>query len=329
MPTENKLIAGGAALLALILLALQIVGGLEYTEGASLYTRSSMVVAMVTLAALPLFIEAARSVKAPGLALAIGIAFLGLLAYSLPAVVGRTGEVKEVKVVVAGDVVAWKSEIALHKRTLAYAEPQALAECAGAPSPLPIQGWPECKRKSATVTALKSTIADLERKIANAGGASAQLGDIGSETWAWALSPIAKVEAQTIRRGSAVGFAAGLDIAIWSLLWLAGRMLRTGGAVANDNAPPPSGGKLIEERAALPAPSPVLVAADLDDDSKAVLAAFKGRQGPMTNGEIQKAMGLASKGEASKRVTNAVVAGVVVRERAGREVLIRPAASVH
>ena len=76
------------------LLALQVVGALEATEGASHYTRASMIVAMCAVAVLPVFIHVAWGHRLRALAIVLCIAFVALLAYSLPAVVGRTGEIK-------------------------------------------------------------------------------------------------------------------------------------------------------------------------------------------------------------------------------------------
>lgn len=83
-----------------------------------------------------------------------------------------------------------------------------------------------------------------------------------------------------------------------------------------------NGGKLDEMRPLLPAPDvmPVMASATtaepvvIDEDTAAVLKALKGRTEPMTNDEMRKAMRIKSKGEASRRVSNAVASGLVVRE---------------
>lgn len=92
----------------------------------------------------------------------------------------------------------------------------------------------------------------------------------------------------------------------------------------------PSGGKDVETaQPALPAPMVPLMAAEakaepavFDEDTAAVLKALKGRQAAMTNEELRAAIGR-SKGQTSKVVTKAERAGLVTRERNGREVQIR------
>jgi cation transport ATPase len=90
--TSISLLRAGATTLACVLLGLQIVGGWEYTEGGTLYTRASMIAAMVTLAALPVFIEAARREGKPAISVALFVAFVAFLAYSLPAWRGQGGQ---------------------------------------------------------------------------------------------------------------------------------------------------------------------------------------------------------------------------------------------
>ena len=108
----KKVTALGALGLAAALLGLQVILGLEYTAGGTPGTQIGMVLAMVTLALLPVFIETARRKGHKAIAVALGVAFVAFLAYSLPATTGRTGEIKEVKVAAAADVALWQAEIA-------------------------------------------------------------------------------------------------------------------------------------------------------------------------------------------------------------------------
>lgn len=215
-----------AALLSLAgaggLLALQIVGGLEYTHGGSLYTQASMIAAMVALALLPVFFAMALRHDARMIAGTLGIAFVAFLAYSLPATSGRTGEIKEAKATAADDVASWRSELAEITKQLNWAIPDKNAECLNAPDPLPSEGWPKCRRKTGTVTALEERRTKLEEQI-KAAGMSGATGDLGSALWAWALSWFG-VTASTIRKGSVIAFAVGLDFAIWSLVALGERL---------------------------------------------------------------------------------------------------------
>lgn len=201
-------IAGG-------LLALQIVLGLEYTEGGTLGTRASMIAAMITLAALPVFVYLAvrsRQVIAAG---AFTISFLALLAYSLPATTGRTGEIKETKALAAADLALVKAELGSITKTLNWARPDMLSECVGAPNPLPPNGWPKCRAKTGTVAALEDRQAKLEDELK--AGRSMETGDLGSDIWAWALAPLG-VTAETVRKASVLAFAVGLEFAIWALV---------------------------------------------------------------------------------------------------------------
>jgi hypothetical protein len=220
LPSPAALVTAaiGALLGAAGLLALQIVLGLEYTDGGSLGTKASMIGAMVTLALLPVFCAIAWRYGAHAIAVAIGISFAAFLFYSLPATSGRTGEIKEAKASIADDVALWKSEHDENAKQLRWAVPDKNGECAGAPNPLPPNGWPACRRKTGTVTALEERQAKLEAQI-RAAGTAGVTGDLGSTLWAWALS-WAGLTAGAIRKGSVIAFAVGLDFAIWSLVAL-------------------------------------------------------------------------------------------------------------
>jgi hypothetical protein len=225
-----KITAYAALAMAGLLLSLQVLLGLEYTEGGSIGTQASMIAAMVTLAALPVFIEAARQAGARGVALALFVAFISFLAYSLPATTGRTGEIKETKVSAAGDVAGWKAEADSLTKSLIWARPEMLAECDGAPDPLPPQGWPKCRRTKATVTSLQERQAKLESMIAKAGPTA---GDLGSDLWASALG----LSPAVVRQVSVMSFAIGLDVVIWSLIWFATTVLTAVPKASNDNRP--------------------------------------------------------------------------------------------
>lgn len=221
VPSTAALVTAGiaAVIAALGLLALQIVLGLEYTDGGTLGTKASMVGAMVTLALLPVFLAIAWRYGARLIACAIGVSFGAFLFYSLPATSGRTGEIKEAKANVAEDVVRWRSEHDENAKQLRWAVPDKNSECVGAPDPLPPKGWPACRRKTGFVTALQERQAKLEADI-KAAGTAGVTGDLGSTLWAWALSWFG-VTAAAIRKSTVIAFAIGLDFAIWSLVALA------------------------------------------------------------------------------------------------------------
>jgi hypothetical protein len=55
------------------------------------------------------------------------------------------------------------------KQTLAYAVPDMKAECLDAPKVLPPKGWPECRRKRASVEAFQEKLAKTEDSISRSG----------------------------------------------------------------------------------------------------------------------------------------------------------------
>lgn len=219
----KKLAASGAIGLAAALLGLQILLGLEYTDGGTLGTRASMIFAMVTLALLPVFIETARRSGNKAIALALGVAFLAFLAYSLPATTGRTGELKEVKVTAAADVARIRDDIQRTNVTLDWARQDWIAECGTGEGK-------KCRAKRNTVQALEDRVAKLTADLKAAG---TQPGDLGSDLWSWATG----LPPDTVRKVTVLSFAIGIDVAIWSLIWLATSLLVRPFQVANDNRP--------------------------------------------------------------------------------------------
>ena len=356
MTTTTKWAVAAAVLLAIGLLILQIIGAMEYTAEGSLYTRASMIAVMITVAALPLFIEAALHVKARFLAGVIGVAFACLISYSLPAIIGRTGEAREVKTLAANDarmdVIRWRNELRGIEKTLLAATGDANGECTGAPAPLPESGWPKCRRKQGTVKALADSKAELECKIGRGtwvktGGAGecrkpeetkdARVGDFGSEAVAWALAPLGKakgidIDATSVRKTNSIAYAAGIELAIWSLLWLAGHMVRVGANGVPVSGNPPRGGKLDETVPAIspPVETPVMAApreeTPEERDTRLVLEALAQAGRPVSNDELAGLM-LVEKSEATKRRKVAEASGAVISERDGAFLVIRRAAA--
>lgn len=210
MSKAYKALCGGAIVIAAGLLAVQIMGGIEYTQGGSTYTRVSMIAAMVTLAALPIFIEAARRIGARGVAVALFVAFLAFLAYSLPANVGRTGEIKQAKVAEAAAATRVRDDLERTTKTLEYAKPDMISECGTGEGK-------RCRAKRNTVAALEARKAMLESNLASAEKSAP--GDVGSEVIAWASAGV--LPAADVRKVGILGFALGLDVAIWALIWFA------------------------------------------------------------------------------------------------------------
>ena len=205
-----KIAAYAALAMAGCLLGLQIVLGLEATAGGSLGTQASMILAMVTLAALPVFMEAARKVKAWGLVVALGVAFVAFLAYSLPATTGRTGEIKQAKVADAAAVARVRDDLQRTTVTLEWARKDMIEDCGSGEGK-------RCRAKRNTVQALDDRAGKLRAELS--AGEKAAPGDLGAEAWAWAS--FGTVAPETVRKGGVIAFALGLDVAIWSLIWLA------------------------------------------------------------------------------------------------------------
>jgi len=67
------------------------------------------------------------------------------------------------------EIARLKSDAESIRQTLQYAVPDAKAECKGAPDPLPVKGWPECKRKSASVEAFTEKLERTEARLQKLG----------------------------------------------------------------------------------------------------------------------------------------------------------------
>lgn len=251
-----------------------------------------MIVAMTTVAFLPVFIHVAWSYRLRALALALSVAFVALLAYSLPAVVGRTGEIKEAKAAASVDRVSVEADLRSTTTRLEWARGDWVSECrtgAGA----------QCKGKAQTVQALEARVEKLRGELR-----TAPAGDLGSETWAWASA--GTVSAETIRKGSVIAFAIGLDVAIWALVWMATALVSR----------PTTVSPTVYRASDLVIP-PGTTDAELEELRKLLRT-----RGALTNNELAGLMGVV-KSEASKRVSKAVAAGMVSRRRVGREVAIQ------
>jgi hypothetical protein len=303
-----------AMALAAALLGLQLLSAVEYTEGGTLYTRASMIAAMVTLAALPVFIEAARREGHRSIALALFVAFVAFLAYSLPANIGRVGEVKEAKLAQAGGVTRAKEELASVKARLATATDAMTKECATGIGT-------KCLGTRNTVHVLEDAKRSAEAAVAK--GEVAALGDVSSDTVSWAL--LGSLSPETVRKGSVVAFAAGLDIVIWALIWFACATATRKETPAKVAAPADDEGEKRPEPKVVEFPRPrILHSAPevTDHELEAMRMAFCAGDGPVSNDEFARRMGV-TKAEASKRAAKGIALGILHKQRIGREVAIR------
>jgi hypothetical protein len=297
--------AGAAIVGAGCLLGLQVIGGLEHTAGASFYTVASTIAAMVTVALLPVFIHFATHISKT-LAVVLTVGFLGFLAYSVQATIGRTGEYRETKALGKNDAGRIQAELAHVKQTLAWAVPDVEKECR-------IVGE-ECKRKRKTVQLLIDEQSKLNADLRNLG--SARLGDIGSTTVAWALA--GHVSEETIRKASPLGLVLGLETVIWGLVWLATAAIQT----AWNMAPVRVAVQAITEREEPFTPDEL-------EELRQILLDHKRKHGGkgFNNNTVADLIGV-SPGESSKRVRDAAACGLVTKVRNGREVLIQPVEGV-
>lgn len=198
---------------AIGLLALQIIGGLEYTEGGSTYAKWSMIASLATVALLPVFIEVARQNKAYGICIALGVAFAAFLLYTLPATIGRTSEVREAKAIEAtgsvGNLKRIEGELDRAQERLADAFLKADQECS--------TGFrAKCEGWRSVIAERQGRVDEITKEI---NGTKPKTGDVGSEALAWTAAGF--VSAESIRRLSSLSFGFGLDVSIWALVWLA------------------------------------------------------------------------------------------------------------
>lgn len=203
----------GAIAWAIALLGLQIMAGIEHTEGGSAYTRMSMIATMLTIACLPVWIEAARRTRSWGICAALSVAFLAFLTYSLPATIGRTGEVKEVKVAEAKASGEGRKlleqELNRTSERLQMAINDVAAKCKNA--------WSDnCKSARLLESERQARVDQIRTELGHT--PAPKIGDVGSDSLAWALTALG-VPADAIRRFSALAFAMGLDIIVWALIW--------------------------------------------------------------------------------------------------------------
>lgn len=199
------------------LLALQILGAIEYTAGGTLYTQASMIAAMVAVAALPLMIEWAWHRKAKGAAAAMSIALVAFLAYSLPATTGRTGEAKEAKANTAGkaleDKARTQADYDATKKLVDESNKWQPKACAGGVGK-------DCKSATFILNQRQASLEKLAKQLE--GFQAAPPGDLGSSLWADVL----RTDEETVRNGSILAYALGLEAGIFGLMWFFGRGLR-------------------------------------------------------------------------------------------------------
>jgi hypothetical protein len=213
-----KYIAPASALvMACGLLALQVCGGLEYTEGGSLYTRASMIAAMIAVATLPLVIESAWARKSRGPAAVMAVSLLAFLAYSLPATTGRTGEIKESSAALETKALEDKARVQAD-----YDATKKLVDESNAWQPKACAGGngKNCKSATFILNQRQASLNDLGNQLE--AFKAPPPGDLGSALWAGVVG----LEAATVRKASVLLYAVGLEAALFGLMWFFGRSIR-------------------------------------------------------------------------------------------------------
>jgi len=191
-----------ATVAAILLLCIQINFAVEHSSGSSNGALAAAVAAYVCLALLPLLAISAFRDGRPAWGACLAAATVCFLAYSLPISVGRAGEASE-------------------RATLASTEYQATRdamerECGTG-------AGPRCRGRIQTLERLGPR----------------PVGDLGTEAMAWILSPFG-IDADAIRRVSAIFLGIGLDLAVLSLSGYAGGAgRRRPAAVAPEPEPEP------------------------------------------------------------------------------------------
>jgi predicted DNA-binding protein (UPF0251 family) len=206
---------------------------------------------------------------------------------------------------------------------LTEAEKVAARACKSAPDPLPAKGWTGCKLRRADVHGLQSRLDGVKLEAEEAKGS---------------LKPI---NAQADQIGAMFGgeaarvFAVAQPVFVPVFFELAAAFLFIAGfagvhpqSVKKSYALPPAddeGEKKPTPKDVIQFPRPrVLHSAPevTDHELEALRLAFAVGDGPVSNDELARRMGVV-KSEASKRVQKGVAAGILMKQRVGREVAIR------
>lgn len=173
----------------------------------------SVPVVTVTLAVLPLIVEHALRARRILMGLMLLGLFLILTAYSLSQLVGRTGEVRDAKVLVA-EQSARPFELAQGELDRAIvrantAEQEVLRECRSGFGPK-CQGW------TTTLTERQARVAELRKELAKLGPARAAPADA---TRVEALLGPYGVTANQFNLWQPLLLPVGLEFGVWVLLW--------------------------------------------------------------------------------------------------------------
>lgn len=245
-----------------------------------------------TLAFVPVLMEQCWHGRAWGKAFGLILVFLLLAGYSLPQAIGRAGEARDGKIAEASASTASSKRaqdvLALAKDALAQASSDVRAECRTGDGP-------RCK-------AMKAIEANRRTDVKTASDALDKLGAPKlAPSDAPRLAAVLRISEETVNLYQPLALPLGLEVGVWILLWIAF-----------------SPAMMREVRTSTVQPEPAIIEPmRLDPVVEALLRV----QRPMSNGELAHMMQV-SKGEASKRVQDAILAGLVRKEKVGREVAV-------
>jgi hypothetical protein len=133
-----------------------------------------------------------------------------------------------------------------------------------------------------------------------------RLGDVGSNTLAWVMA--GSVSPEAIAKVSGLGIVLGLETVIWAMVWLA-----TAAVQKAWNMTPVQ----VRTVQAITEREEPLTSDELEELRRILLSVRR----PVNNNELA-ALASISPGECSKRVREAVDAGILQKCRNGREVAI-------
>lgn len=315
-------------------IGLDYLGGWAYWGGkAKTIDIASLVLVFAVLALAPTIVVGAFRTGHPLAALALIGGFACWMTYSLPATLGRTAEVSEVKVKTAEDAKAAKEKQAtLVDDALVWAKARldvavaatkkaqqaASARCERSPNSDACKNLKRDEEQAKTWEKDRQTRVDELTTQAAAPPPPPVVGDQGSETIAWAISFWKTVTAEEVRNSKNIGFALGLELFLWSLLHIGlcpAKAERTPKVRKEEPVPEPKAepepvptfsGNVVP----IAAPHPVVRA----------LNALGGEAS--SNRQLANAMSV-SDGESTKRVDEVEALGLVERQQCGKEVRIR------
>lgn len=248
----------------------------------------------------------ARSVFA-----AAGFAVLFIAGTALVVIqsVGRQAETTETATLTVtahnDEIVRLKAQAQDLRQTLSYARPDRNRECIGAPDPLPPKGWPECRRKRASVAAIEEQLAKAETRLSSLGAPAP-------------VAPKADKVAEVLalfganRDAAKAGFQL-LEPFLWTLFFEIGAIVSLGFAFRHGSRVVTRAGN-DNDRARAPVPEPETVEDPLDN----VVVALRQAGRPVSNRELAQITGL-SEATVHRRVNDLVGCGRAVRERDGRQ----------